>query len=217
VDARREAVDRAVTKKVEQWAKATENVPKVKAVMKELKVNQASKWDTTSTPALDSSYSTSFKWFDQENESPAPGTSSPSSSSSSSSDLLADLVFSFSEHFAFKRKSELTDLIKRHGGTISYMLNDKCTHLIATPKEVSDNLSGKIRQARKYAEEGKKRASDGCAFCVISGEWIDECVRQGVRVKEYPAFDLLAQLRLDASKVCVRAYLVACENGTDPV
>lgn len=201
-----EAVDRAVTKKVEQWAKSSENGPRVKSVMKELKANQASKYSSpSSSSSSSSSSSTSFKWFDQEDSSSSSSLSFSSSTASSSapSDLFAGLVFSFSEHFAFKRKSELTDQIKRHGGTISYMLNDRCTHLVATPKEVADNLSGKIRQARKYVEEGKKpaaRAGGDDVFHVIAGEWLDECLRQGVRVKEYPAFDLLAQLRLGASK-----------------
>jgi hypothetical protein len=204
-------VDRAVTKKVEQWAKSSENGPRVKAVMKELKANQASKYSSPSSSSSSSSSSSPFKWFDQEDSASSSSPSLSSSSSSAPSDLFAGLVFSFSEHFAFKRKSELTDQIKRHGGTISYMLNDRCTHLVATPKEVADNLSGKIRQARKFVEEGKRpaaRAGGDDVFHVIAGEWLDECLRQGVRVKEYPAFDLLAQLRLGASKVCVKQWNV---------
>jgi NAD-dependent DNA ligase len=188
----RESVDRAVMKKVEEWTKATENAPKVKAVMKEHKANQSSKWDDTSASTYSSTSSStssySFKYFALEEEATS-SSSPPPSSSSAPSDLFADLVVSFSEHFAFKRKSELTEQIKKLGGTVSYMLSDRCSHLIATEKEVKDGLSSKVRTALRFVEEGRP-------FHVISGEWVDECLKQGAKVKEYPSFDLLAQLRL---------------------
>lgn len=160
--------------------------------MSELKANQMSKWKT-----LPERKASSFKWFDQA----SPLASSEQTQHSS---LFEDLTFSFSEHFAFKHKAALTDLVKKNGGTVNYMLNDKCTHLVATQKEVSDNLSTKILQARKFAEGEKKGRNDSAGtFHIIFGEWIEECIRQGTRVKEYPTYDILAKLRIGGSKVSI--------------
>ncbi|XP_028417262.1 protein mono-ADP-ribosyltransferase PARP4-like isoform X3 [Dendronephthya gigantea] len=69
-----------------------------------------------------------------------------------------------SKHFAYKRKQEIRRNIVDHGGTISYILNNKTKYFVSENKEVDDTYKG--------------RAALKLGIPIVSLSFIDDCAEQ---------------------------------------